>query len=77
VVHQGAVEAAHRDGLPLLALPHTNPHSWQFATKHLSDRNVAGLGLLVLSPAFVVVMVLVRASSPDTAEGPMLDGMRG
>jgi exopolysaccharide biosynthesis polyprenyl glycosylphosphotransferase len=58
----------HVGGLPLLALPHTNPRGWQFAAKHISDRVVAGLGLLVLAPVFLAVMVLVRASS----SGPIL-----
>jgi exopolysaccharide biosynthesis polyprenyl glycosylphosphotransferase len=60
----------HVGGLPLLALPHTSPRGWQFAVKHISDRVIAGLGLLVISPLFLTLMVLVRASSP----GPIFFG---
>jgi exopolysaccharide biosynthesis polyprenyl glycosylphosphotransferase len=62
----------HIGGLPLLALPHTNPRGWQFAGKHISDRVVAGLGLLAISPLFLTLMVLVRFSSP----GPIFFGQQ-
>ena len=54
----------HLGGLPVLALPHISPRSWQFAVKHIIDRVVAGGGLLVISPLFLTLVVLVRASSP-------------
>jgi exopolysaccharide biosynthesis polyprenyl glycosylphosphotransferase len=59
-------------GLALLALPHTNPLGWQFAAKHVIDRVVAFGGLLVISPLFLIFMVLVRASSP----GPVFFGQQ-
>jgi exopolysaccharide biosynthesis polyprenyl glycosylphosphotransferase len=54
----------HIGGLPLLALSYTNPYSWQFTAKHVSDRVLAGLGLLVISPLFLTLMLLVRVTSP-------------
>ena len=60
----------HIGGLPLLALSYTNPNGWQFTVKHLSDRIVAGLGLLAISPLFLTLMLLVRLSSP----GPIFFG---
>lgn len=54
----------HIGGLPLLAFPHTNPQGWQFALKHISDRLAAGLGLLLISPLFLTLTLLVRLSSP-------------
>lgn len=54
----------HVGGLPLLALPHTDPQGWQFAIKHLLDRSLAAIGLLVISPIFLTLMALVRLSSP-------------
>ncbi len=54
----------HIGGLPLLALPHTNPLGWQFTLKHLSDRIAAALGLLLISPVFLTLTLLVRLSSP-------------
>lgn len=54
----------HIDGLPLLALPHIDPHGVQFTVKHILDRIAAALGLLMISPVFVGLIVLVRLSSP-------------
>jgi exopolysaccharide biosynthesis polyprenyl glycosylphosphotransferase len=54
----------HLGGLPLLVLPHFNPRSWQFAVKHSMDRILTGVGLLVISPVFLVLALLVRLSSP-------------
>lgn len=54
----------HIGGLPLLALSYTNPNGWQFAVKHIFDRVAAGLGLLLISPLFLTLMLLVRVSSP-------------
>ncbi len=54
----------HIGGLPLLALPHTNPEGWQFALKHIGDRIAAALGLLVISPLLLTLALLVRLSSP-------------
>jgi exopolysaccharide biosynthesis polyprenyl glycosylphosphotransferase len=54
----------HVGGLPLITVPHTDPDSWQFAAKHLSDRAVAAIGLVLISPLFLTLMLLVRLSSP-------------
>ncbi|MFB1296830.1 sugar transferase [Mycobacterium sp. pW049] len=54
----------HIGGLPLIAVPRTDPRSWQFTAKHLSDRFFAALGLLLISPFFLTLMLLVRLSSP-------------
>ena len=54
----------HIGGMPLLSVPHTNPRGWQFRVKHISDRIVAGGILLVLSPLFLTLMLLVHWSSP-------------
>jgi exopolysaccharide biosynthesis polyprenyl glycosylphosphotransferase len=60
----------HLGGLPLLALPNSDPHGWQFKVKHFIDRVVAGLGLLAISPLLLLLIVLVRLSSP----GPIFFG---
>ena len=67
VVGRGA-RIEHVGGLPLQALPHTDPRGWQFAIKHFLDKFLAAIGLLVISPIFLVFMALVRLSSP----GPVL-----
>ncbi|WP_233272182.1 sugar transferase [Mycolicibacterium smegmatis] len=54
----------HVGGLPLVVLPKVNPHGWQFAVKHASDRLLSGLGLLLISPLFLTLALLVRLSSP-------------
>ncbi|CAN5374518.1 undecaprenyl-phosphate glucose phosphotransferase [soil metagenome] len=54
----------HIGGLPLLALPHTDPRGWQFTVKHVFDVVGAALGLLAISPFFIGLIVLVRLSSP-------------
>lgn len=60
----------HIGGLPLIAVPSTDPRGWQFAAKHVSDRLFAALGLLLISPLFLTLMLLVRLSSP----GPIFFG---
>ncbi|WP_163795512.1 sugar transferase [Mycolicibacterium sediminis] len=58
----------HLGGLPLLVLPHVNPLGWQFWVKGFFDRVLTALGLLVISPIFLGLALLVRLSSP----GPIL-----
>jgi len=54
----------HVGGLPLLALPHANPNGWQFSVKHVTDRVLAAFGLVLISPLFLTLMLLVRLTSP-------------
>jgi exopolysaccharide biosynthesis polyprenyl glycosylphosphotransferase len=58
----------HVGGLPLLSLPETNPHGWQFTVKHIVDRVLAAIGLVLISPIVLSLALLVRLSSP----GPIL-----
>jgi hypothetical protein len=58
----------HVGGLPLLSLRPTNPYGWQFAAKHMSDRVVGMLALIVLSPLLLAIAAGVRLTSP----GPVL-----
>lgn len=60
----------HIGGLPLLALSHQNPRGWQFTIKHIGDRVVAAIGLVLISPLMLALVVLVRLSSP----GPVFFG---
>ncbi len=53
----------HIGGLPLIAVPATDPRSWQFTAKHVSDRVFAAVGLALISPLFVMLMLLVKLSS--------------
>jgi len=54
----------HLGGMPLLVLPYVSPRSWQFAVKHVLDRVVTAFGLLLISPVFLTLAVLVKLSSP-------------
>jgi exopolysaccharide biosynthesis polyprenyl glycosylphosphotransferase len=54
----------HLGGLPLIVLPQFNPRSWQFAVKHAAGRLLTAVGLLVISPIFLGLALLVRLSSP-------------
>lgn len=58
----------HLGGVPLIVLGHIDPKGWQFAVKHGFDRAAAGVGLLLISPLFLGLALLVRVSSA----GPIL-----
>lgn len=57
----------HVGGLPLLTLNSINPYGWQFAVKHVIDRGIALVALVVLFPVLAVVALIVRLSSPGPA----------
>ncbi|MGO4443051.1 sugar transferase [Mycobacterium sp. 2YAF39] len=54
----------HLGGVPLLVLPPVNPGGWQFAMKYAMDRGGAAALLLLMSPLFLTLALLVRLSSP-------------
>jgi exopolysaccharide biosynthesis polyprenyl glycosylphosphotransferase len=54
----------HLGGLPMLVLPPVNPAGWQFAMKYAMDRVVSAVLLLLISPLFLTLALLVRLSSP-------------
>lgn len=54
----------HLGGVPLMVLAPVNPRGWQFALKHAVDRSAALLGLALISPLFLMLMLLVKLSSP-------------
>ncbi|MBJ7331343.1 MAG: exopolysaccharide biosynthesis polyprenyl glycosylphosphotransferase [Solirubrobacteraceae bacterium] len=58
----------HVGGMPLVELRQTDPHGWQFAAKHLSDRAIAFGLVVILSPMLAALAIGVRSSSP----GPVL-----
>ena len=60
----GGAWVEHLGGVPLMVLSHVDPKGWQFAVKHALDRTSAALGLLVISPLFLGLALLVRLSSP-------------
>lgn len=54
--------------LPLIGLRSVSPLGWQFAVKHVLDRVVAAVALLILLPLFVAAAIAVKLESP----GPVL-----
>ena len=54
-------------GLPLLHVEHPEIEGSGKLIKDLMDRTVAALGLILLSPVFLVLTVLIRASGPGPA----------
>ena len=60
----GGAWVEHLGGVPLVVLDRIDPKGWQFTIKHTGDRVAAALGLLLISPIFLTLMLLVRLSSP-------------
>lgn len=56
------------DGIPLIELTAPRLALWQVAAKRLIDIVAASVGLILMSPAFAVLAVLIRLDSP----GPIL-----
>ena len=54
--------------LPLVGLEWVDPKGWQFAIKHVIDRIVSAVLLLILSPLLLGLVIAVKLSSP----GPIL-----
>jgi exopolysaccharide biosynthesis polyprenyl glycosylphosphotransferase len=51
------------DGLPLLHFKTTHAREWELLVKRLFDFAASGLGILVLSPFFLIMAVLIKATS--------------
>ncbi len=60
----GATYVEHLGGIPLLVLSHTDPKGWQFAVKHALGRLIAAVLLIVISPLYLTLAILVKLSSP-------------
>jgi hypothetical protein len=58
---------AELDGLPLLHFKTTHAKEWELLVKRLFDFAASSLGILVLSPLFLVLAVLIKA----TSKGPV------
>ena len=55
------------DGLPYLHFKTTHAKEWELLLKRLFDFAAAGLGILVLSPLFLIMAVLIKT----TSKGPV------
>jgi len=56
------LEVDHLGGLPLITARRPNPRGWQFAVKHVSDRVLAALLVLLASPLLVASALAVWIS---------------
>lgn len=52
------------DGLPLVTLERSFDKEWQFFLKRTLDVVVSGLGLVLLSPLFLIVALFIKLTSP-------------
>jgi exopolysaccharide biosynthesis polyprenyl glycosylphosphotransferase len=52
------------DGMPAISFDPTPADQWQLAMKRLLDISTAALALIVLSPLFLTVAILIRRTSP-------------
>jgi exopolysaccharide biosynthesis polyprenyl glycosylphosphotransferase len=55
------------DGLPLLSFKTTRAKEWELLVKRVFDLTASGLGLIVLLPLFLIMAVLIKA----TSKGPV------
>src|SRR5437764_6502492 len=53
----------HIGGMPLFRLRSVRPRGWQFAIKHVIDRLVAALLIIVLSPLLILTTIAIVLSS--------------
>jgi exopolysaccharide biosynthesis polyprenyl glycosylphosphotransferase len=58
---------AELDGMPLLHFKTTHAKEWELLVKRLFDFGAAGLGVLVLSPLFLIMAILIKV----TSKGPV------
>ena len=56
------------DGLPLITFETTVARAWQLFIKRAIDIMLSGLGIIILSPLFLIVSLLIKITSP----GPVL-----
>jgi exopolysaccharide biosynthesis polyprenyl glycosylphosphotransferase len=60
----GSVKMTSIFGTPLIEVNPEIMPTWQFSLKRIVDISVSALALMVLSPLFLVLAILVRLSSP-------------
>lgn len=58
---------AELDGLPLLRFRTTHAKEWELMVKRLFDFTASGIGILILSPLFLVMAALIKV----TSKGPV------
>lgn len=58
---------AELDGMPLLHFKTTHAKEWELLVKRLFDFAASGIGILVLSPLFLVMAILIKV----TSKGPV------
>ena len=67
-VFTGAARIIHIDESPLILISDPKMADWELVVKHTFDVCVAAIGLVLLSPLFLIIALLVHCDSP----GPVL-----
>ncbi|MEJ6681690.1 MAG: sugar transferase [Flavobacteriales bacterium] len=65
-IMSGSVRMTSIFGLPLIQVNRSIMPQWQFTLKRLMDFSLSTLAILLLSPVYIVIAVLVKLSSPGT-----------
>ena len=65
-IMSGSVRMTSIFGLPLIQVNRSIMPQWQFTLKRLMDFSFSTLAILLLSPAYILIAVLVKLSSPGT-----------
>lgn len=63
-IMSGSVRMTSIFGLPLIQVNRDIMPQWQFALKRLMDFSFSGLAILLLSPVYILLAILVKMSSP-------------
>ncbi len=65
-IMSGSVRMTSIFGLPLIQVNRSIMPQWQFTLKRLMDFSLSTLAILLLSPVYIAIAVLVKLSSPGT-----------
>lgn len=57
------LKQAELDGIPLITFATTSTEEWKLFIKRVADIIISGLGIIVLSPLFLMVAILIKLTS--------------
>lgn len=72
-VHRSNIEISAVSGIPLISLKPTPLDGWGKVLKRTFDIFVAGLGLIILSPFFLIIAIAIKLDSAGTIFFKFLD----
>lgn len=65
-IMSGSVRMTSIFGLPLIEVNRSIMPQWQFVLKRLMDFSLSTLAILLLSPVYIIIAILVKLSSPGS-----------